>query len=554
MNRNKHLLLWSSVGVFILLVMAAANENLGREWRQIQGTARSPEGAPEGAMDVHLRQVINPGLNISDRCVSCHVGMAPGEQGIIGDRVLAAHKAVVHQPAEFGCTVCHGGQGRATDKADAHGDVHFWPEPMIPIKYAYAGCGTCHTPLKVPNISTLEKARGAFERLDCLACHRVDGRGATIRPGGGGLEGPDLSSAGFRGFDTGWYETHLKKSEEAQNGPWKASFGAISEEDRGALTTYLSTRVGSSKLVEAKAAFNSSGCLGCHKVSGVGGDAGPDLSRAGEKDPGILDFTHVPGSRTFALWLGEHFRSPAAIVPGSQMPMMGLSENQIDLLTMYVLSLRRRELPGAYLPKDRVQVLRFGAREFSTDGATIFSAICSGCHGADGKGRRYAGSLTYPAIAGQDFLELASDEFITETISKGRPGRKMPVWASDSGLKPDEIVRVVAYLRQLGGDISFKPDSSPARWIKADKAAGSRLFTSNCSGCHGQKGEGAEGPALNNKVLLSNATDRFLVETIGRGRRGTAMQGFLNPSPTRSTLSTQEIESIIAFIRSWEAK
>ncbi|MBK7600300.1 MAG: hypothetical protein IPJ07_17990 [Acidobacteria bacterium] len=68
----------------------------------------------KGAEDVHLRQVTNPGLNIWDRCVSCHVGMAPGEQGITGDRVLAAHKAVVHQPAEFGCTVCHGGQGRAT--------------------------------------------------------------------------------------------------------------------------------------------------------------------------------------------------------------------------------------------------------------------------------------------------------------------------------------------------------------------------------------------------------------------------------------------------------
>ncbi|MBK7600301.1 MAG: hypothetical protein IPJ07_17995 [Acidobacteria bacterium] len=51
-----------------------------------------------------------------------------------------------------------------------------------------------------------------------------------------------------------------------------------------------------------------------------------------------------------------------------------------------------------------MQVLRFGAREFSTDGATIFSAICSGgCHGADGKRAAIWGSLTYPAIAGQDF-------------------------------------------------------------------------------------------------------------------------------------------------------
>ncbi|MBK6725400.1 MAG: hypothetical protein IPG58_19710 [Acidobacteria bacterium] len=124
-----------------------------------------------------------------------------------------AHKPVVHSPTEIGCTTCHGGQGQATEKDDAHGNVHFWTEPMLPSKYAYASCGTCHTPLNVPNLPTLENARKTFERLDCYACHRLDGRGGTLRPGGNvtGMEGPDLSHVGLKGYNAEWYAAHLQR-------------------------------------------------------------------------------------------------------------------------------------------------------------------------------------------------------------------------------------------------------------------------------------------------------------------------------------------------------
>jgi mono/diheme cytochrome c family protein len=79
------------------------------------------------------------------------------------------------------------------------------------------------------------------------------------------------------------------------------------------------------------------------------------------------------------------------------------------------------------------------------------------------------------------------------------------------------------------------------------------LFASTCSGCHGTTGQGGEGPALNNRVLLESATDSYLVETIGNGRRGTAMPGFLVSSPARPTLAPEEIESVVAFLRTWEA-
>jgi mono/diheme cytochrome c family protein len=549
MKKNKYLLLVSSLGVLALLVVAAVQEHYLRQWRVIQRRARSEEGP----VPVQLRQIVNVRLGLSDRCVSCHVSMAPGEQSATGAEVLAPHKPVVHDPAEFGCTPCHGGQGQATLKEDAHGEVPFWPEPMIPQRFSQAGCGTCHVPLGVPNREQYERARLAFERLDCLACHRVDGRGGTLRPGGGGMEGPDLSRVGLTGYDADWYAKHLKKSAEASAGPWRDSFAPLTEADRELVAVYLSARVAAPDLVAAKAVFHSSGCLGCHKVSGVGGDEGPELTRAGEKDPGRLDFSAVPGpNESLAAWFAEHFRSPVAVVAESQMPPVALSDGDVDLLTLYMLSLRRRTLPGEYVPKDRVRAEKFGEREFASEGATIFTAFCSGCHGPAGQGKRALGTTRFPANAHPDFLRLVSDEFLIETIRRGRPGTRMPAWGEkEGGLRPEEIRLVAAHLRRLGG-VAHQPENRPLRWISSSPAAGEALFASACSGCHGRRGEGGVGPALNNPVLLATATDSYLVETIRQGRSGTPMTGFLEPTPTRPALTQAEIEAIVAYIRSWE--
>jgi mono/diheme cytochrome c family protein len=550
MNKNKHLLLWSSLGVLALLIVAAVQENFLKQWREIQASARTDVGP----VDVHLRQIVVPKLRTVDRCVSCHVGMAPGEQGVTGSRVVLAHQDVVHDPTDFGCTVCHGGQGRATDKADAHGDVSFWPQPMIPSEFVYAGCGSCHTHLRVPNQMALQRGLALVERYDCLACHRLDGRGATWRPAGaGGMEGPDLSRVGASGFDLGWYEQHMKQFEAAQNGPWRTSFGLIDAADRQTIAEFLSSRVGAPELVEAKALFHSLGCRGCHKVGGVGGVDGPELTLMGDRDPARLDFTHVPGVPTLANWLAEHFRAPARVVPGSQMPALGLPDEQIRRLVLYMLSLRRSNFPEAFWPADRIRTERFGEREFAVDGGTLYGTFCAACHGAAGEGQWYPGMLPFPAIGNPDFLAAATDEFIANTVRHGRVGRRMPAWSTkDGGLRPQEITDIVAHLRQRSGiaePISSRPER---RWVQADAAAGGHTYARYCAGCHGTRGEGVQAPALNNQSLLSSASDSYLIETIGRGRRGTLMQSFRSASPVHPALADDEIESLVAFLRTWE--
>ena len=98
MKANKYLLLLASLGALILLVVAAVEENVLKDWRQIQRAARSGSGG----IEVHLRQIVVPALRVTDRCTTCHVGMAPGEQGLTGAPILGPHPNVVHDPANFG--------------------------------------------------------------------------------------------------------------------------------------------------------------------------------------------------------------------------------------------------------------------------------------------------------------------------------------------------------------------------------------------------------------------------------------------------------------------
>jgi cbb3-type cytochrome c oxidase subunit III len=556
MRFYKHLLLWSSLGTLLVLGWAALSENVGAEWRRVQLSARSrlpPEEAR--AFAVELRQIVIPQLGVADRCVTCHVGMAPGEKGVAGDPLLAPHPPVVHDPASFGCTPCHSGQGRATTRRDAHGDVPHWPEPMLPRRYLYASCGTCHTHLAVPNAALLARGRAAFERSDCLACHRVDGRGGTLRPGGqGGLEGPDLSRAGVRGYRADWHAQHLREHERAAGGPWRTAFAPIAEPDREAIEVFLRSRAAAPGLVEAKALFHSLGCRGCHAVGGVGGADGPDLTRVGQRDPGLRPWGGVAGPRTLEGWFKEHFRAPARVTPGSLMPELRLSEEQLDQLTFYLFALRRTSLGDEFHPRDRARAEKLGEREFATDGATLYGTFCAACHGQAGEGMRYPGLAPFPAIASPDFLEIASDELILATVKSGRPGRRMPAWGEqEGGLRPAELAAVVRYLRERAG-VAYRPDPRPARWARGDAAQGARLYASACAGCHGAHGQGAEGPMLANPVLLKAATDAYLAETIRRGRRGTAMVGFERPTPSRRALEPSEIESIVTFIRTWERK
>jgi ubiquinol-cytochrome c reductase cytochrome b subunit len=81
-------------------------------------------------------------------------------------------------------------------------------------------------------------------------------------------------------------------------------------------------------VARGKALYEGFGCAGCHRIHGEGGAVGPDLSYVGD-------------TRPEREWHMKHFRDPQAVSPGSIMPKFPLSDQQLNDLASYVLSLKR---------------------------------------------------------------------------------------------------------------------------------------------------------------------------------------------------------------------
>lgn len=119
----------------------------------------------------------------------------------------------------------------------------------------------------------------------------------------------------------------------------------------------------------------------------------------------------------------------------------------------------------------------------------------------------------------------------------------MPVWGKV--LTPEQLNALVSYT------------------LSASKAggagAGAQLFVQNCSACHGQFGEGGPNPSrpgdiispISSAEFLKTRDDVTLRSIISQGQPDFGMSPFgtTNGGP----LSDDEIDSIVAFIRSWQA-
>ncbi len=79
---------------------------------------------------------------------------------------------------------------------------------------------------------------------------------------------------------------------------------------------------------------------------------------------------------------------------------------------------------------------------------------------------------------------------------------------------------------------------------------GSALYIENCVSCHGEDGEGLVGPALNDKVLLEEASDGVLFATIQTGRPNTTMPAW--GQAYGGALTDEDILALVDFIRAYE--
>jgi mono/diheme cytochrome c family protein len=207
---------------------------------------------------------------------------------------------------------------------------------------------------------------------------------------------------------------------------------------------------------------------------------------------------------------GDDFDQSREIIAGGgshqTMPVWGeiLTPQQMDALVAYTLS-AANGTPAAI-------------------GQDLYSQYCSICHGDFGEGGAnpaLSGDIIAP-ISTAEYLKTRDNLTLSSIISQGQPNFGMSPFGSTFGgpLDEDEIDAIVTFIRTWEDNppVELPPE------IKSTNVplAGPEVYTSLCSQCHGEAGEGGIGPSLHDEAL-QQASDREIFESISVGHSATSM-------------------------------
>jgi mono/diheme cytochrome c family protein len=558
----------SSAILIGLLLVAWIATGPWQEWKRIQRQyqqlseqitdSTGLESATFARKGIH--QFESSELHRIDRCVTCHMGIE-NPQMDQAPQPFASHPGDLfthHPPDKYGCTICHGGQGRALNTREAHGidhDTH-WDQPLLSQTYIQSSCGKCHLSIfseeqSFEGIPVFQEGQRIFEREGCLGCHKARGVGGII--------GPDLTEQGektrheysFQNIETeqtisNWLKEHFRDPEMVSPGSQMLKID-LPEEELDALTTFvlglakpdiafeyfsletLNEFKGNRSSLSADRAF-SMACSGCHGREGAGKSyedyktgvpaiLGEDFQRVAS--PEYIEFTLLKGrsQRDMASW--------AASISGFRdKEMQGLNEH----------------VGNGYFKQTAV----FDAASFrqadAAKGAALFEMHCAACHGTQGTGG------TALALNNPDLLRNADDAFLLNTLVRGRENAAMPSWQN---LESEQLYNLAKHLRTWH---AYAPRIRQVPLEPGDQAEGRLKYHFMCSRCHGEFGQGQTGPALINRGFMEVASDEFLYNTIAFGRDHTAMFGWTTDVYNAEVLARSDIGNIIAFIREQSAR
>ena len=193
--------------VFLGVLAISPLKDYFSEWRAVQmDYNRYIKKLPQKVKPapLALKQIWVPKLNRIDRCITCHTG--------IDDVKLAnaplpfrSHSQIPHDITAFGCTICHEGQGLATNFSDAHLPTAFWDKPVLPTRYLESSCGRCHINENLKLTPSLNLGRQEISDLNCIGCHDLYGsyKKSFI---------PSLNGIGTKVVNRNWLNTLAEKS------------------------------------------------------------------------------------------------------------------------------------------------------------------------------------------------------------------------------------------------------------------------------------------------------------------------------------------------------
>jgi sulfur oxidation c-type cytochrome SoxX len=521
-----------------------------------------------------------------DRCATCHIASDDPRfksyaqplrthpyLAELGDRVVNGVWERRHKFTDFGCTVCHDGQGRGLDEEYSHGKDEYWPDPMLGFvvqshwrkefqpklkgkEYMQVACAQCHTEENFAGTPLVAKGRKVFFAQNCYGCHRIEGLSD-------GTLGPELTEVGkkFR-LDYLWESVvdpranmatsimpdfRLKDDEVkalvvflksrrgmnfAETGLQKYEAALAARKPSAETAVKAPELTGAALVARGKEVIEQRSCGACHKVLDRDGGIAPDLT--------------YEGLQRDSNWIYDHFKDPKSRTPDSIMPTFRLPDADLKAMTAFLVSSKPQ--PPVMTPAD------------------MYKNLCQRCHGEKGDGH---GPIAwyldpYPRdLTKAGFMNSKPLDRLATSVKKGVAGTSMPVWGSV--LKDEQVDALLQYVfatytKEPRKDVKplQAPEKNPVASSAESVARGEKAFVDRCSGCHGRKADG-KGPNsldilprprnLRNTAFVDSVTDHRLFQSIMYGVQGTAMPSWIDYG-----LSQNDVGDLVNFVRSINAK
>ncbi|MBF0344916.1 MAG: c-type cytochrome [Nitrospirae bacterium] len=405
------------------------------------------------AIPVKLQQIYLSAFNKEDRCTSCHIGI---DNPLVANAKLPFKKHsgdyIANHPVDkFGCTVCHEGQGSATNKREAHAKGHtYWDYPTLPLSYIQSSCAKCHDFDMLSKKGGDKVAEGdrLFREKGCQGCHKINKVGGDLGKPLDGVGNQPIAYFSMKhviGDHTvpTWLKQHFDDPRAIV--PTSEMKVKLKGPESDLLTIFALT-LRSDELPKAYRyktyaqppkqegeTLYKTFCSACH---GEGTQSLYDevLKRT---IPAIMNpsFLKIADDKNLETIIKEGRN-------GTQMTAWktvasGLSEDDVKSIIGYIASKRPAEAHEPFPIKDLTGDVNHGKE--------LYAAHCAVCHGQDAKGGE---NLIGINLKNPTVTKMVDPEFLAVTIRDGREGTSMPPFGKeDFALNNQDIVDVVAYIR-----------------------------------------------------------------------------------------------------------